>query len=351
MDFAHFTAGKNDAGRRIDKILRRFLNEKSLSGLYKSLRKGLVKLNGKKCEPDTKVFENDDIQIAKFLLDELKDEPEENDNKNNLIKKNDLPHGEAIARSLPDEMVLFRNEDLLILNKPYDICVQGGNGEISLSDLVQSDYDFYHQKTEFLSFKCGPLHRLDRKTSGIIVFSQSLKGARWFSDAIKAHKTRKIYLGICQGNLAENQDWKDEIIDNEKLAIDNGAGFKTVKVVRKDDILNSKTAITHAFPVAHGKFFGKEITLVKFEIETGRKHQIRSQSSFHGFPLLGDAAYGGEKIDSKKYGRDFFLHAYELDFPDYAEMNLPEKIICKIQDDFKNFLNFSLINENWSVKI
>ena len=110
--------------------------------------------------------------------------------------------------------------------------------------------------------------------------------------------------------------------------------------------------MTHAFPLAHGKFGQTDVTLVKYEIETGRKHQIRAQSSFHGFPLIGDTAYGGQKIDSSKYGRDFFLHAAELDFPQENELqNLPEKITCPIQDDFKYFLSFSLINENWSVKI
>lgn len=221
MNFKHFTAGKDDDGRRIDKILRRFLAGKNLSEVYKSLRKGLVKLNGKKCAPDAKVCDNDDIQIAEFLI---------SDNNNNLINQNlNSAKTEKIPRPLDSKIIIFKNEDLLILNKPYDISVQGGNGKTSLSDLVQSDYDFYHKEKGSLSFKCGPLHRLDRKTSGILVFSQSLKGARWFSSAIKNHLTRKIYLGICEGNLAEKQEWKDGIIDNGELTVDNfesGAGKK-----------------------------------------------------------------------------------------------------------------------------
>lgn len=339
MNFKHFTAGKDDEGRRIDKILRRFLAGKNLSEVYKSLRKGLVKLNGKKCAPDAKVCENDDIQIAEFLV---------SDNNDNLInQKQDSLKTEKIPRPLDSKIIILKNEDLLILNKPYDISVQGGNGKTSLSDLVQSDYDFYHQEKGSLSFKCGPLHRLDRKTSGILVFSQSLKGARWFSSAIKNHRTRKIYLGICEGNLAEKQEWKDGIIDNGELTNYKRPGFRTVKVFDSrhcekrgnEAISGGKLAITRAFPLSHGNFFGKEITLVKFEIETGRKHQIRSQSAFHGFPLLGDAAYGGEKIDSGKFGRDFFLHAYELDFPeDEITLNLPQKIVCEVPEDFKNFI-------------
>lgn len=368
MDFSHFTAGKDDDGRRIDKVLRRFLAEKNLSEIYKSLRKGLVKLNGKKCAPDAKVSENDDIQIADFLISDIKC---------SLINQNqNSSKNQKTPKPLDSKIIIFKNEDLLILNKPYDISVQGGNGKTSLSDFVQSDYDFYHQKKGSLSFKCGPLHRLDRKTSGILVFSQSLKGARWFSSAIKNHRTRKIYLGICEGNLAEKQEWKEELIDNGELTIDKyqRSDFRTVKVLKKSDFdklkhRDSKIAVTHAFPISHGKFFGKKITLVKFEIETGRKHQIRAQSAFHGFPLLGDVAYGGGKIDSQKFGRDFFLHAWELDFSktSHAEFisasnssgnsgkstieNLPKKIVCEIPEDFKNFLSFCLKNENSGVKI
>lgn len=349
MNFVHFTAGKDDEGRRIDKIIRHFLDEKSLSSLYKSLRKGLIKLNGKRCSPDAKIFENDDIQIAEFLIS----------NNNDIITNKNQNKAEIKKLPMPVDrnLIIFRNNDLLILNKPYDISVQGGNGKTSLSEMVEKDYEFYHNEKDSLSFKCGPLHRLDRKTSGIIVFSQSLKGAKWFSQAIKNHRTRKFYLGICEGKLAVKQTWEDEILDSEKQK----AGFKTVKVIRKtlgngnveSNLQDSKTAVTHASPVSYGFFFGTEITIVKFEIETGRKHQIRAQSSFHGFPLLGDTAYGGKKIDSKKFSRDFFLHAYELDFPEdeilrpsqndvnstQNDGKLPQKIICELPEDFKNFIH------------
>lgn len=343
MDFVHFKAGENDDGRRLDRIIRNFLDEKSLSLLYKSLRKGLIKLNGKKCRGDEKVQKDDDIQIAEFLT---KNSEETSGEMNKKRLEN-----EKKCRPLDDKIILFRNEDLLVLNKPYDLTVQGGGGKTSLAEMVQGDYEFYHQEKDSLSFKCGPLHRLDRKTSGIIVFSQSLKGARWFSNAIKNHSARKIYLGICQGNLKQNETWNDEIVN-----LAGNENFKTVKINEKNSAKapekNAKTAVTHAFPLAHGKFWQTDVTLVKYEIETGRKHQIRAQSSFHGFPLIGDTAYGGQKIDHKKYGRDFFLHAAELDFPQENKFeNLPEKITCPIQDDFKNFLSFSLINGNWSVKI
>lgn len=326
MDFKHFKAGTDDSGRRIDKILRRFLSEESLAQVYKSLRKGLIRVNGKKCDGNYRVSENDDIQIAQFLLSEIKKE---------------VPSG--IFSPLPEEIVIFRNNDFLILNKPYDISVQPGNGLKSLSEMVDEDYSFHHKNPDSLSFRCGPLHRLDRKTTGIIVFSQSLRGAQWFSESIKIHTSKKIYVGLCCGNLKASQCWEDSLKKNE-----NESAFKTVEVNAPE---NGKQALTCVTPLGHGNYDGKAVTLVKFEIITGRTHQIRAQSAFHGFPLLGDTAYGGNPLDSKKTGQDFFLHAYRLEFPEDRMEGLPAVIECPVSDKFKKILSLSLINENFSVKI
>ena len=70
MDFIHFTAGKDDSERRLDRVLRNFLSEEHLSSIYKSLRKGLIKVNGKKCDGNFRISQGDDIQIAVFLLKE-----------------------------------------------------------------------------------------------------------------------------------------------------------------------------------------------------------------------------------------------------------------------------------------
>ena len=77
MDFKDFTAGKDDEGRRIDRIIRIFLSNKSLGDIYKLLRKGLIRLNQKKCKPETHVFCGDVISIASFLF-------ENNDVKNKI---------------------------------------------------------------------------------------------------------------------------------------------------------------------------------------------------------------------------------------------------------------------------
>ena len=322
MDFIHFSAGKDDEGRRLDKIMRRFLSEESLSSLYKSLRKGLIKINGKKCDVSYHVSEDDDIAIAAFLLGTKSDEKEK-----------------SKAAPLSQDIIVFKNEALLFLNKPYDIPVHPSSSSRgnSLAEIVQGDYDFFHEKSS-LSFHTGPLHRLDRKTTGIIAFSQNLDGAKWFSETIKNHLVQKKYLALLQGNLQNAQFWKDSIKKEDKLWGDGGkSGFHTVSVNQAQD---GKEAVTEVKPLEHGILGKQEITLAEIIIKTGRTHQIRSQTAFHGFPLVGDTAYGGIKI-SGRMRQDFFLHAWELTLPENNPFQLPKKIKAPLGEAFLDVISES----------
>ena len=324
MTFTHFKAGKDDSDRRLDRVLRNFLSGDNLSSLYKSLRKGLIKVNGKKCEGNFRLNEGDDIQIADFLLKESAD-------KINKDSQNSAFNVEPSSFSIT-ENTIFKNEYILILNKAYDLQVQPSSSSKgkSLSEIVQENYEKNHAGTS-LSFKTGPLHRLDRKTTGLIAFSQNLKGARYFSENIKTHSIQKVYLAILEGNLKSTEIWEDFI---EKNGNPNTETFHTVTVNSE----KGKLAHTEVSPAAHGVINGKTVTLARLLIKTGRTHQIRSQASFHGFPLLGDTAYGGTKIDSKKFGQDFFLHAYELHFPKDNPLELPEQLIAPPPDAFEKLL-------------
>ena len=325
MDFKTFKAGKDDDGRRLDKVLRRFLSGENLSSLYKSLRKGLIKVNGKKCPGEFRLSEGDEIKVADFLLPlELTNEKNESYSPRKSSEK---------ESKFIESITIFKNETLLILNKPYDIPVQpspSSKGN-SLAEIVQKDYEIT-QKNSSLSFRTGPLHRLDRKTTGLIAFSQNLEGAKWFSEKIKNHEIQKVYLALLEGKLTEKAVWEDDL--HNATASRQGA-FHTVSVSSGGD---GKAAYTEVTPISHGIFNKKSVTLARILIKTGRTHQIRAQAAFHGFPLLGDTAYGGQKIDSKLYGQEFFLHAAELHFPKDNPLGLAESIAAPIPQSFEKLL-------------
>ena len=330
MDFVQIKAGKDDEGRRIDRVLRKLLPEVPLGEIYRHLRKGTVKVNAKNVPQNYHINENDTLFLASFLVPQN-------------LQKADSQKDAALAQNSADAVrpasdakqnhsfkleTLFQNEHIRVVNKPYGIPVHKANpDEISLAEIVAAEYRALHQN-DSLSFTAGPLHRLDKNTSGIIVFSQSLKGAQWFSANLSSFQ--KEYLGIVQGKIDDPQYWVDLIDDEPK---ESGSAYKTVRIVSKGK--SGKEARTHCFPLKYGSYKGTPVTLCRFCIETGRKHQIRAQSAFHGFPLLGDSAYN--RLTKTAQPERFYLHAFRLIVPKNP-INMPEITEAPLPEDFRLFL-------------
>ena len=317
MDFVQIKTGADDAGRRIDRVLRKLLPDVPLGEIYKCLRKGTIKVNAKKVPQNYHIAENDTLFLASFLQTEAPQKA--------------APQPDAAPESKAFDIkidTIFENEHIRIVNKPFGVAVHKSNSkEISLAEIVAAEYRALHQN-ESLSFTAGPLHRLDKNTSGIIVFSQSLKGAQWFSENLSSFQ--KEYLGIVQGKIESPQYWVDLIDDEPK---ESGSAYKTVRIVSKGK--NGKEARTHCFPLKYGSYKGTPVTLCRFCIETGRKHQIRAQSAFHGFPLLGDSAYN--RLTKAAQPERFYLHSFRLIVPKNP-INMPEITEAPLPEDFRLFL-------------
>lgn len=321
MDFLEFNAGIDDNDRRIDKVLRNFIKDVPLSSIYKYIRKNLIKINNKKTTQDYRVKTGDVISIAAFIINDFS----ENQSESNNLQKNE----ETTLRK--DLEIIFQNEDILILNKPYDVLVHGSDN--SLDKQVENYYKKINQnKSKSLSFTPGPLHRLDRKTTGLLSFSLSLNGARWFSVNIKNHTIQKKYVSVVQNKLLHQEEWIDYI---EKKSDKDNSKFHKVEVSKLKENDEQKKCITKITPVKYGKYKNKDITFVEIEIKTGRMHQIRAQASLHNHPLLGDTAYGGLKLED--FSQDFFLHAKELIFPSENPINLPKTVNATLPQSFLEF--------------
>ncbi|MBR6341747.1 MAG: RluA family pseudouridine synthase [Treponema sp.] len=316
MDFRDFKTGPNDINRRLDKVIRIFIPDTPLAAIYKSLRKGLIKVNSNKVKQDYKIKEGDLIQIAAFLLEEKA--VEENQNKKPAALQS------SASLSLNPAWIVFENEHILIINKPAGISVHSAApGQISLQALVQAYYNSSRKNTS-LSFKPGPLHRIDKYTRGLVCFSMSIKGAQWFSQNLREHKIKKTYQAILQGLISSQEKWQDRIEETDK----NGPQFHTVKVKALDaaGTESGKECITNVYPVKSYKKGDFDLTLANIEIQTGRHHQIRAQAAFHGHPLYGDTAYGGHKNPDKE--TPFYLVAWKIAFPK-NELGLPPEIELK----------------------
>lgn len=270
--YTGFTAGSNDDGKRIDRIIRQFIKEQNLNGIYKAFRKGLIRIDEKKVKPEYKVSQGELILIYKGLLENQKETKETKETN-------------SIKGSLKNQ-IIFEDDDLIAINKKWGQLVHGESG--SLEELVRSYLK--NRIPSSLSFRPGPLHRLDRNTSGLIFFSKSIQGARDFSQKLQEKHFDKFYLALLDGKLKKSEIWIDNLNRDNK---------DKVTTVQKE----GKSARSTAFPIEY--FKGYSLALVK--IETGRTHQIRSQSSFHGYPLSGDKKYSGSELKG-----GFFLHSLLL---------------------------------------
>ena len=283
------TTGINDTGRRLDRILRKALPQYSLSLLHRLLRQKKVMVNGNPVKPNTIIQLNDVIQIHTVV------------NENIAVNNNNIQVNEKInvkKEQLPQ--VLWQGSGIVIFNKQPGLATHGTH---SLDGLVKSS--FSDTLPPSLSFKPGPLHRLDKQTSGAIAFSQSLAGAQLFSRLLHEKKLVKTYLAIVEGCVYREELWQDELIRNKKVQksfIANGE--------------NTKNAVMKVKPLASNDNY----TLIEAVIITGRTHQIRVQSAAHGHPLAGDTKYGGKYLP----GGNFYLHAWKIDFTALTEIDPPE---------------------------
>lgn len=261
--------GRDDIDRRLDRVLRKSLPQRSLGDLYKALRKKLILVNRHKVSPDYRIQEGDIILFKGILAGEVESDLEEG-----------RMEGANILRNIE---ILWEDRDLFIVNKPRGRLVHGENG---LDEEVRAYLE--PSLPPSLSFQPGPLHRLDRNTSGILVFSRSLIGARLFTEGLQKGHFVKLYLALLDGALREEQIWE------ERLHREGG--------ITRIDQTRGVPAKTAVFPLAHSPHH----TLAVMRLYTGRTHQIRAHAAHHRHPLTGDKKYGG------RLAGGYHLHAWRL---------------------------------------
>ncbi len=286
MDFISYRITENDAGRRIDRVARRFMPDVPLSGIYRYLRRGLIRIDGKKAQPDTKLPLDGTIDIAAVIISADQENRDKREQGSGTV----------------EPYILFDSRDILFINKPRGIPVHGDGG---LDRMIPPS----EAELTSLSFRSGPLHRLDKGTSGIIAVSRTLYGAQWFVKTLSEHRLGKYYLGIVRGTLSVEGQWVDT--DSSGKEMDTG-----IRPVCPPGFLD-----------------GCPVSLVLFRIRTGRKHQIRIQASSRGFPLYGDRRYGGGTMPG-----GYFLHAWRLVFPDERPGDLPDKLTAPLPDYFREII-------------
>jgi 23S rRNA pseudouridine955/2504/2580 synthase len=278
-------------GQRLDKFLKRLLPSCPGSLLYKQLRKKNITLNGKKADGSESVMEGDTVEV--FFSDETFDKFSQGEKQNTTRYLN-------AYRSMRKIDVVTEKEDFIIFNKPEGILSQGDNsGAYSINDyLIGYLLENGEITGESLNtVKPSVCNRLDRNTSGLIICSKNLKGARLVNTFFHDRDVTKYYLALCCGRFNKEGDLKAFVKKDEK---ENKLLFTT-----EDDC--DAMEIRNGFEVIEST---DDLSLLKIHLYTGKSHQIRAHLSHMGFPITGDPKYGGN--NGKYRAKRQMLHAYSL---------------------------------------
>lgn len=275
--------GPETAGQRIDNFLFRHLKGVPKSRVYRMLRDGEVRVSGRRAKPEYKLAEGDEIRIPPVRVAEKAPTPE-------------LP---SVGVPLL-ERVIYRDDALLVIDKPSGQAVHGGSG-VSLGVIEQLRQEL--PQARFLELA----HRLDRETSGVLVLCLKRSALTELHRMLKDGETHKFYLALASG------DWRDPV-RNVKLPLRrylNADGERRVEVVESLQEEGSQYAQT-IFRLQQ-PFQG--YNLLEAELKTGRTHQIRVHLAALGNPLAGDDKYGDKEINKllKRQGlKRMFLHAARM---------------------------------------
>ena len=271
--------------QRIDYFLKKKNPSLSFPNICTMLRKGVVKVNRKRVK-NSYILKEKDLVVSRLNISTP-----------SIKKKISLRH-----KSFFDNLVIFKNEDYYIINKPSGLAVQGGtNVKINLDRILENLESNSENRPKLV-------HRLDKETSGILIISRNLKTTNFFGDLFKKRKIKKIYITIIHG------------VPKKKK------GTINIPLTYNEKIYQSETD----YIVVESKN-NHSIVLVK--LLTGRKHQIRKHFFEIGHPILGDNKYK-EKTTKLSKANKLFLHSYSIKFED---INGNQKFFdCDLPDYFKN---------------
>lgn len=286
-----FVTTGNEAGQTLIKYLSRLLKEAPTSFFYKMLRKKNIVLNGKKADGHEIIKSGDVIKI--FVSEETFEKFS-----GKVYKACD-----ANIDFTPD--VIFEDDNLLLINKPVGLLSQKSkDDDISANELCLNyliSKGAYNPEIPG-AFKPSVCNRLDRNTSGILIFAKSLCCAKAVNDALKTRTIHKYYVCPVKGIVSK------EIYLKGSLKKDESSNKVTVY---SDD--RAESIETRIMPIKNnGKY-----TLLRVELMTGKTHQIRAHLASIGHPILGDNKYGDFALNKNLGLKHQLLHSYELIMPQF----------------------------------
>ena len=277
----------DEEGQRLDRWFARHFPQVTHGRLERLLRTGQVRVDGARVKASHRVAGGETIRVPPLPVTVER------------TAEKTAPTITAKDRAFIESLVIHRDADVIVLNKPAGLAVQGGTKtERHVDGLLPGLVSPGAERPRLV-------HRLDRDTSGVLVVAANARAAAALAQAFRARDTRKIYWALTKG-LPQPRGGKIDAALIKRAAAD---GRERVRVAFEDEDEDVKSAVTLFEVMDHAT----TMAWVALMPLTGRTHQLRAHAAAIGTPIVGDGKYGGEP--SRKHGEipnRLMLHARRL---------------------------------------
>ncbi len=285
------TIDVNEEGSRLDRVLLRHLGSSRRGLILRLIRKGNVRINKKRCKPESRVACADEV----YLPASLREPAETLQHHSDEIPASLL----AKVKAMP---VLFEDECLLVVNKPAGLVVHGGSGhDAGLIEALKKMRGLPDLRLA---------HRLDRDTSGVLLMAKNLSGLRKLTESFRQRDMQKTYFALVAGHpfaqagRMHSHLSKGVVRGGERMVVDAQLG--------KEALTDYQVMVQWG-----GDGDGFAYAMLALNPHSGRTHQLRVQLQAEGHAILGDGKYADKTqlaVYKRAGGKGLMLHAWRLRF-------------------------------------
>ena len=286
-----------EAGMRLDRWLKSHFPALPHSLMQKLLRTGAIRIDGGRAKPDSRLESGQQVKVRSLL--DFSGGKAEGDRRPSLR----APQGVSKAdRDFIERAILYEDDELMVLNKPYGIAVQGGTKTLRHIDgILANMQDKFGERPRLV-------HRLDRDTSGVLLVAKKRETAARLGKLFQTRSVQKIYWALVKG-IPKPPQGKIEAA----LVKASGPDGDRVRKAEPGEQDLAQGAVTHYSVIDRA---GTKLAWVSLKPVTGRQHQLRAHMAILGTPIVADGKYGGDKdLGIEGIEMKLHLHAHRLIVP------------------------------------
>jgi 23S rRNA pseudouridine955/2504/2580 synthase len=272
MSVETIEVAEREAGMRLDRWFRQHFPDVTHGYLQKLLRSGQVRVDSKRVEANERLEAGAKVRVPQVVRT-----PREG------ASKGKAAHAVSKAdRDLVERMILYEDDDVLVLNKPFGMAVQGGTGtKHHLDGILAGMADRFGDRPRLV-------HRLDRDTTGVLLVAKHRDAAAKLGRIFQTRSAAKTYWALVKGVPRPPQGKIEAAL--VKASGPDGDRVRKARPGEQEEAMHATTHYSVIDRVAH------KAAWVSLKPVTGRQHQLRAHMALIGHPIVGDNKYDGEKV-------------------------------------------------------